>query len=110
MGEYLTKQFDSLPLSGAGTADGEDTGYYIKALYSFREKWRGLVKYSDVELFNASTTMLTDTYKTISLGVNYFIADSSLIMLQVSFVDADRSDGSETLEYIRTTLGWRTTF
>ncbi len=61
MGEYLHKQWDNLPLSGGGTADGENKGYYIKAQYSFREKWRGVVKYSDVELFNASTTMLTDT-------------------------------------------------
>jgi hypothetical protein len=110
MGEYMSKQFDSLPLSGGGTADGEDKGYYIKALYSFNQKWRGLIKYSDVELFNASTTMLTDTYKTVSLGVNYFLVDSSPLMLQFSFVDADRSDGSETLEYFRFTFGWRTTF
>jgi hypothetical protein len=110
MGEYLHKQWDNVPLSGGGTADGENKGYYIKGLYSFRQKWRGVVKYSDVELYNASTTMLADTYKTISLGVNYSITDSSLIMLQISSVDADRSDGSETLEYIRFTLGWRTTF
>jgi len=110
MGEYMHKEWEKKPLTGGGTADGENKGYYIKALYSFGEKWRALAKYSDVELYNASTTMLTDTYKTISLGVNYFITDSSTIMPQVSSVDADRSDGSETLEYIRYTLGWRTTF
>jgi hypothetical protein len=110
MGEYMHKEWGKKPLTGGGTADGENKGYYIKALYSFGEKWRAIAKYSDVKLYNASTTMLTDTYKTTSLGVNYFITDSSTIMLQVSSVDADRSDGSETLEYIRYTLGWRTTF
>jgi hypothetical protein len=111
MGEYLLRHFDNLPLSGGGTADGDNKGYYIKAQYRFREKWRGLIKYSDVDLYNtSSTTMLTDTYKTLSLGVNYALTNSSLIMLQLSSVDADRSGVSESLEYIRYTLGWRTTF
>jgi len=110
MSEYLYKEWESLPLSGVGTADGEDEGYYVKALYRFHEKWRGLAKYSSVKLHNPSTAMLTDTYDTICLGVNYFIVGGSAIIGQVSFVDADRSDGSETLEYTRFTLGWRTTF
>ncbi len=110
MGEYMYKGWEELPLTGGGTADGESKGYYIKAGLSFGEKWRALVKYSDVELYNASTTMLADTYNTVSLGVNYFITESSTIMPQVSVVDAERSDGSETLKYTRFTLGWRTTF
>ncbi len=110
MAEYMHKEWESLPLTAGGTADGENKGYYIKALYSFTQKWRGLVKYSSVELYNASTTMLTDTYDTLCLGVNYFITESSTIIGQVAFVDADRSDGSETLEYTRFTIGWRTTF
>ncbi len=98
MGEYMYKEWESLPLTGGGTADGEDEGWYIKAHFSLGEKWRWLVKYSSVDLHYASTTtMLTDTYDTICFGVNYFITDSSTIMPQVSVVDADRSDGSETL-------------
>ena len=110
MGEYMYKEWESLPLTGGGTADGEDEGWYIKALFSLSEKWRWLVKYSSVDLHYASTTMLTDTYDTICFGVNYFITDSSAIMPQISIVEADRSDGSETLEYTRYTIGWRTTF
>jgi len=110
MGEYLYKDWENLPLTGGERADGERKGYYMKALYRFNQEWRGLVKYSSVKLYSASTTMLEDTYDTICVGLNYFIAEGSTIMPQVSFVDADRSDGSETLEYIRFTIGWRTTF
>ncbi len=110
LGEYLYRGREGVPLTAGGRADGDDKGYYIRAMYTFNPKWRALVKYSDVDLYSASTSMLTDNYKTLSFAVNYWIMDSSTIILQPEYVDADRSDGSESLEYIRWTLGWRTTF
>lgn len=111
LSEYMFKEWEDVPLTGGGVADGERKGYYIKVRYNFTPEWRGVIKYSDVDLYRPSTTtMLTDNYKVLSLGVNYFITESSTIMPQFIHVDAGRSDNSEKLEYNRFTLGWRTTF
>lgn len=110
-GEYLRKSRNDWPLSGGTLEDAVDEGWYAKLVYTFNPKWKTLVKYSDVNLFfPSSNSMLSDNYKTFSLAVNYWITEGSTIIPQVEFVDADRSDGSETLEYSRYTLGWRTTF
>jgi len=110
LGEYLRRQQDDAPLLDGGTADAVNEGFYIRAMYTFNPQWRVLAKYSDSDLFYASTNALTDNYKTLCLAVNYWITSSSTIIPQVALVDADRSDGSEELKYIRWTLGWRTTF
>jgi hypothetical protein len=109
-GEYLSRQRESVPLLDGGTADADNEGYYLRAMYTFNPKWRALLKWSDVDLAFPSTTMLTDEYKTLSFAVNYWITPESTIIPQIEYVDAERSDGSEMLEYIRYTLGWRTTF
>jgi hypothetical protein len=90
--------------------DGEQEGYYIKGLWDITNRWRMVTKFSHVELYEVQEEMLTDTYDSYSFGINYFVTDSSTIMPQVMYTDADRSDGSEELEYFRFTLGWRTTF
>jgi hypothetical protein len=110
LGEYLYRGLDGVPLTAGGRADGNNEGYFIRVMYTFNPKWRALVKYSDVDLYSVSTTMLTDNYKTTSFAVNYWITDGSTIIPQLEYVDADRSNGSESLEYLRWTLGWRTTF
>ncbi len=109
-GEYLSRRRESVPLLDGGTADADNEGYYLRAMYTFNPKWRALVKWSDVDLALPSTTMLTDDYETLSFAVNYWITQESTIIPQIEYVDAERSDGSEVLEYIRYTLGWRTTF
>ena len=110
-GEFMSRWLENLPVLNGGTDDGEDEGWYIKGLYRLNPQWRFLLKYSDVDLwFPGTNTLLTDNYETFAFGVNYFITDSSIIMPQLEYVDADRSDGSESLEYFRYTLGWRTTF
>lgn len=110
-GEFMSRWLEDLPVLSGGTDDGEDEGWYIKGLYRLNPKWRFLVKYSDVDLwFPGTNSLLTDNYETFAAGINYFITDSSIIMPQLEYVDADRSDGSESLEYFRYTLGWRTTF
>lgn len=110
-GEYMSRWREDLPLLGGGTKNGEDEGWYIKGLYRFTPQWRAFLKYSDVDLwFPGTTSLLTDNYKTFSTAVNYFITESSIIMPQLEYVDADRSDGSQHLKYFRYTLGWRTTF
>jgi hypothetical protein len=110
-GEYLSRWREDLPLLGGRTKSGEDEGWYIKGMYRITPKLRAVLKYSDVDLwFPGTNKLLTDNYKTIGASLNYFITESSIIMPQFEYVDADRSDGSQTLEYIRYTLGWRTTF
>ncbi len=110
MSEYMYKKFEDIPLTDTGVADGEQEGYYIKGLWDITNRWRMVTKFSHVELYEVQEEMLTDTYDSYSFGINYFVTDSSTIMPQVMYTDADRSDGSEELEYFRFTLGWRTTF
>lgn len=110
-GEFMSRWREDLPLLGGGTQNGEDEGWYVKGFYRFTPKWRAMLKYSDVDLwFPGTNSLLTDNYKTFSAAVNYFITESSIIMPQLEYVDADRSDNSQRLEYFRYTLGWRTTF
>ena len=102
---------EALPLLGGGTEDGEDKGWYAKIKYSLSDKWRFVLKYSDVDLWSASTDrLLTDNYQSLAFTVGWWITDSSTLMPQIEFVDADRSDTDITLEYFRYTIGWRTTF
>jgi hypothetical protein len=110
-GEYLSRWREDLPLLGGGTKSGADEGWYMKGMYRITPKLRAVLKYSDVDLwFSGTNKLLTDNYKTIGASLNYFITESSIIIPQFEYVDADRSDGSQSLEYIRYTLGWRTTF
>jgi hypothetical protein len=110
-GEYLYRWREDLPLAGGGTEDGEDKGWYIKAKYKLNPKWQFLLKYSDVDLWSPGTgRLLTDHYQTVSASVGYWISDSSTILPQIEWVDADQQGSSETLDYWRYTLGWRTTF
>lgn len=110
-GEYMNRWREALPLLGGGTEDGEDNGWYAKVKYSPTDKWRFVLKYSDVDLWSASTDrLLTDNYKSLAFTVGWWITESSTIMPQIEYVDADRSDTDITLEYFRYTLGWRTTF
>jgi hypothetical protein len=109
--EYLYRWRRDLPLLGGGTEDGEDKGWYVKLKYSYSPKLRFVLKYSDVDLWFASTDkLLTDNYKAISFAGGWWITESSTIIPQIQYVDADRSDTNDTLEYFRYTLGWRTTF
>ncbi len=109
--EYLYNKYESSSLTGGGTADTEKKGYYVKGLYRFNPKWRAYINYSDVNLpYTGGSSLLKDTYKAATLGLNYFFTNSSIIMGEVSRVDGDRSDGSEKLDYYRSTIGWRTTF
>jgi hypothetical protein len=110
LGEYLFRGMEDVSLLGGGRADWENKGYFIRAMYTFNPKWRALVKWSDVDQPLISTTMLTDNYQDLSFAINYWIFQGSTIIGQVDFVDAERSDNSEKLEYLRYTLGWRTTF
>jgi hypothetical protein len=110
-GEYLLRWREQIPLTGGGTEDGEDKGWYVKVKYSFTPKLRAVLKYSDVDLWSVSTSNLrTDNYKSFSLAGGWWITDSSTIIPQIEFVDAERSGTQDTLEYFRYTLGWRTTF
>lgn len=109
--EYLYNQYDSTSLTGGTKADTEKKGYYLKGLYRFNPKWRAYLNYSQVSLpYTGASSLLKDVYKAGTLGVNYFFTDSSIIMGELTYVDGDRSDGSEKLNYYRSTLGWRTTF
>lgn len=110
-GEYLYRWREDLPLVGGGTDDGEDKGWYVKFKYTFSPKWRLTLKYSDVDLWATSTGGLaTDNYKALTGALGFWITDNSTIIPQLEWVDADRSGAAESLEYLRYTLGWRTTF
>lgn len=117
-GEYIYRHFDELATvtsttTGGITArsDGNNAGYWVRAMYTFNPKWRALIKYSSVELYKTGTTdMRTDNYDTTSAALNYFLTPSSTIIAQLMHTDAERSDGSEQLKFNRFTLGWRTTF
>lgn len=110
-GEYLMREREELPLAGGGSDDSTDEGWYLKGLYRFNSKWRGIIKYSDVDLWQVGADgLLTDNYKSLKGGINFFITSASIIVPQIEYVDAERSDGSVNLEYLRYTLGWRTTY
>lgn len=109
--EYLMRWREDIPLTGGGTEDGEDKGWYAKAKYSLSSKLRVVLKYSDVDLWSTSTNaLLTDNYKAVSLAGGWWVTDSSTIIPQIEYLDADRSSNPTSLEYTRYTLGWRTTF
>jgi len=110
LSEYMYGRWDGVPLTGGNLVEGERKGYYVRARFSITPRYQAVAKFSDVELFRPEATLLTDNTKAVSLGLNYYITDSSTIMPQFMHVDADRSDGSERLSYNRFTLGWRTTF
>jgi hypothetical protein len=110
-GEYMYRWNQDLPLTNGGSKDGEDKGWYIKAKYALNPQWKFLLKYSDVDLWATGTdNLLTDHYQTWCLAVDYNIAESSTIIPQVEYVNADQQGSDETLRYWRYTLGWRTTF
>jgi hypothetical protein len=70
-----------------------------------------VLKYSDVDLWASATNGIdTQNYKVLSGGINYWITDSSTIMPQLEYVNADQSGSPNELEYFRYTVGWRTTF
>ncbi|MDP2646847.1 MAG: hypothetical protein Q8P24_18075 [Desulfobacterales bacterium] len=102
-GEYMSRWKANQSARG----DGEDKGWYVRANYSFTPQWRLLVKYSDVDLWGDPAD---NNYKTLSTALNIWVSGGSTIIPQLELVDAKRSDGSETLDYLRYTLGWRTTF
>ncbi|CAB1056397.1 hypothetical protein D1BOALGB6SA_1133 [Olavius sp. associated proteobacterium Delta 1] len=110
-GEYMHRRRQDLPLIGGGTDDDEDKGWYVRGMYTFNPQLRFLLKYSDVDLWAPVTgDLATDNYKVISGVLNWFITDSSILMGQVNYTDADRDEGPDELKYWRYTLGWRTTF
>ena len=110
-GEYMYRWREDLPLTGGGTENGEDKGWYLRGMYTFNPQWRVLLKYSDVDLWaTEEDDLATDNYKVISGVLNYFLTESSILMLEASYTDADQDDGPDELKYWRYTLGWRTTF
>ncbi len=109
--EYMFKKYFNKPLVDKSLADTESFGYYLKALYRFNPKWQAMVNYSDVRLpYLGETVIRHDDYEAVTFGLNYFFTESSIIMGDISLVDGDRSNDSESISYYRTTLGWRTTF
>ncbi len=109
--EYMFKKYFNKPLVDKSLVDTESFGYYLKALYRFNPKWGAMVNYSDVQLpYLGERVIRHDDYEAVTLGLNYYFTESSIIMADISLVDADRSNDSESLNYYRTTLGWRTTF
>ena len=114
-GEYMAGTWENQYLVAEGVRrDISPSGSYIKALYNFLPNLRGLVGYShlnhDFSGFFYTGSGVGETYDTVTLGLNYFLADGVTAMLQYSMVDADRDDGSAALEYDRVTLGMRVTF
>jgi len=110
-GEYMNRWREDLPLTGGGTEDSEDKGWYVKGLYTINPRWRIVLKYSDVDLWTPGATSIeTDNFKTIYGSVNYFISDSSIIIPEISYTDMSRSGSPDETQYWRYTLGWRTTF
>ncbi|MEE8397654.1 MAG: porin [Desulfobacterales bacterium] len=110
LSEYMHREWQDVELSDGSLADGERKGYYVRLQYKFTPEWRGVVRYSDVDMYRSAETMLSDNYKVLSVGVNWYMTDSATIMPQFIHVDGERSDGSADITYNRFTLGWRTTF
>lgn len=106
--EYLHRKYSDKLTSGAKVKDADDDGYFVKGLYRFNPQWRGLIGYS--RSVNSSTYDYANVYKTTTLGLNFFISESSTIIGQFSSVDANRTNDSDKLYYNRYTVGWRTTF
>jgi len=110
-GEYMYRWREDLPLLGGGNEDGEDKGWYLQLRYTLNPQWRFVLKYSDVDLWASATAgMDTQNYKVLSAGINYWITESSTIMPQFEYVNADQTGSPNELEYFRYTVGWRTTF
>lgn len=110
-GEYIYKKYNHVNTLGTKNADGKKEGYYIKAMYTFNPTWRAIAKYSHAENYNAALSgMRSDNYDTMALGLNYFLTPSSDIITEYQHIEGVRSDGSETFDADRVTMGWRTTF
>ena len=110
-GEYMYRWREDLPLLGGGREDGEDKGWYAQLRYTLNPQWRFVLKYSDVDLWAAGTTGVDEqNYKVLSAGINFWITESSTIMPQFEYINADQSGSPNELEYFRYTVGWRTTF
>ena len=114
-GEYMGGQWDDKFLvAEAMTRNVEPKGYYVKAFYHVLPKLKVLVGYSHLEhdfsgfFFTASG--VGEEYDTVTLGLDYSLADDVTAMLQWDNVDGTRDDGSADLEFDRVTLGVRATF
>lgn len=111
-GEYYYSLWQNRPLTPTTlSGDATRSGGYVQGSYRFTPKWRGLIKYSLSKLYNTSAASVRyDVYDIWTFGANYFIADGSTIIGQVSTGSGNRSDDTENLKFTRFTLGWRTTF
>ncbi len=114
-GEYMGGTWKDQFIVFEGRRDDvHPRGYYVKALYKFTEKLQGLVNYNHLEHdfsgFFYTATDVNEEYDTITLGVDYSLADSVTVMFQVSTIDGSRDDHSADLGYEKITLGMRTTF
>jgi len=111
-GEYIYRVYQSRITTGTNKADGTNKGYWLRAMYTFDPRWRALVKYSHSNLYKTGlgVGMMSDTYDTTSLAVDFFLTPNSTIIGQYQYIDARRSDGTDKLKANRFTLGWRTTF
>jgi hypothetical protein len=110
-GSYMSRWYEDLPLTGGGSKDGENKGWYAQLKYTLNPQWRFLLKYSDVDLWTLSTADIeTQNYKAWCGAVNFWITESSTIIPQIEWVNANQTGSPNELDYLRYTIGWRTTF
>lgn len=104
--------------TAAEEADVDPWGLYMKALWTFHPKFRARAEYAHVHhdfvggpgLFPAGSRG-KDTYDQFTTGLNYFLTDSTTVMLDYALLNARRKGTSIRLDNVhRVTLGFRTTF
>jgi len=116
LGEYIYSVKANTPVSTASspTDDGVNQGYWFRASYTFNPKWRALIEETYANLYSAGnsgqTSIFFNKYYATSFVLDYTLTPNSTIIGQYELGRGRRSDDSETLDYGRFTLGWRTTF
>lgn len=94
--------------------DAEAWGVYVKGFYRLTPQLRAMVAYNHTDHnfsgFFFAANDVDEEYDQVTLGLHYFLAEGATVMLNVSFVDAERADGSAELDFVRITLGTRITF
>ncbi len=96
---------------------GEDVnpkGFYTKAFYQFNEGIQGFVGYShmvhDFTGFFFVSSLVEEQYDTVSLGLNFKLADGATFMVNTQLIDGEREDNSAELDLVRLTMGVRVQF
>jgi len=115
-GEYASGKWDGA-LSN-GTADVQPSGYYGKLFYRYAPWGRVMLHYNIVDNNYKGLLAVTgpggERYVTWTPGLQFTVANGSIVQVQYDIADWQQSDTgghvTDRLQFNRLTVGWRATF